>query len=76
MLRTMFPILCGCVVALVISTGASAADEPRLAAAASPSTPLESSVRTCYYACDTWTLYTTQEACIENCTDPCERVCF
>lgn len=76
MLRTMFPVLCGCIVALVITTGASAADRPSPAAAASPSTPLEPSLRACFYACDTWTLYPTQEACFENCPDPCERVCF
>jgi hypothetical protein len=72
MFRTMFPILCGCVVALVIGAGSSAADEVRPDASTSP----QPDARTCYYACDTWTLYPTQQACIENCPEPCERVCF
>jgi len=33
-------------------------------------------VRTCYYACDIWTLFPTIEACQESCNDPCDRVCF
>lgn len=75
MLRTLFPILCGCVVALVISTGASAAERTPTDAA-SQSTAPESGARTCYYSCDTWTLYPTLEACTENCPEPCARFCI
>jgi hypothetical protein len=74
MFRTMFPVLCGCVVAFVICLGSSAADQAAPGAAAPP----ETGVRSCWYACDTWTLYPTQAACLESCPEwiPCERVCF
>lgn len=55
-----------------VARGSSAADEVRPDASTSP----QPDACTCYYACDTWTLYPTQRACIESCTDPCERVCF
>ncbi len=77
MFRALFPLLCGCVVALVIGVGATAeADQRGLADSLSSQTTSETSARTCYYACDEWTLYPTYEACFENCVDPCDRVCF
>lgn len=67
MLRTLVSVASGLVLALVIATGTAGT------AASAPSQPL---AKTCYYACDTWTLYPTYEACFEVCPDPCERVCF
>ena len=68
-MRTLLSIVCGCFVALFIVAGI---DSPVAAGGLDD----RATSRTCYYACDTWTLYLTEQACFENCVSPCERVCF
>ena len=65
---------------LVSILAAGAAQAPQPASAAPAVCALDEAAapagRTCYYACDTWTLYTTLAACEATCVSPCERVCF
>jgi hypothetical protein len=79
MLRAVFPLLCGCVIALMIGAGSSASlDEPGPVAATSQDVAPRSGAGVCYYVCDMWALYPTMNACLENCPDWafCERECF
>ena len=76
-MRTLLSIICGGTLALFVVIGV---DSPAAAGGLTSNLqaqgPVESGARTCYFACDTWTLYPTLQACTDNCVDPCERVCF
>lgn len=67
-MRSLLPFLGVYLIALILGGSSSAASEPATAS--------EVDARTCYYACDTWTLYPTLEACTEVCPEPCSRRCW
>lgn len=79
MRRVLIPAVCGWIAVLSINMSLGTAEELGPSEPAPPAAAVqaeESVARVCYWSCDTWTLYTTQEACVEECPSPCGRVCF
>lgn len=79
--RSVFPLLCGWVIALMLGASAisnAPVDESRPVASVSPSATARSSPGVCYFVCDGWTLYSSLDACLAGCPEWsfCERQCF